>query len=315
MATTQDIHDLKAQFDERTAHLRESFGTIESDFNRLNEFVQNFKFASLDEHQNDVNKILDAATHVQQQLNDFDTKAQSQGFTPFMNELKEIAKLVHDSQAQLDQHIEQHAHAHGLLKDNLQTMTSTVEQSTGEHEQARSEYLAHVQQMHDTLAGLAEKVFGGAEHLDQSVRDKQANLLGKASEEFHTLLDGHIQSHIPQGLDQAQQTIVANIQGLAQHATTSGDSASQELQTLINDMIEFAKSEVHDKIEQRFSKVEQEAVASLMQHITEAIATTTVGVGITGAMAPILPEAIAVNVALDAIRPAIKAFKALEDIF
>jgi len=57
MATTHDIADLKAQFDERIGHLRESFGVVEGDVNRVGQFSHDFVFTSLEEHQRDNNDI------------------------------------------------------------------------------------------------------------------------------------------------------------------------------------------------------------------------------------------------------------------
>lgn len=315
MATTQDIHDLKAQFDERTAGLRESFGVVEGDLNRLGKFTHDFSFPSLDEHQSDDNNVRQATEALVSKLHQFDQDTDAKAHQPFVHELRETAKLVHDLQTQIDQHIEQHTHAHTALKDGAHTMAGNVEQLIGEHEAGRQEYLGNVQHMHDTLEGISQKLFGTAQQLNEGLRQKQADLLSKASEEFHNLLDGHIQDHLPHGLEQAGQQIVAGIQGLHDHATTAVDTASHELQQLISELLEFAKSEVAEKLEGRFKSVMEDAVGALTGHITEAIATTTVGVSVTTAMSPILPEAIAVNKALDLIRPAIKALKALEDIF
>ena len=56
MATTQDIAELKAQFDERIGQLRESFGVVEGDVTKLGSFSHEFTFTSLEEHQRDKRK-------------------------------------------------------------------------------------------------------------------------------------------------------------------------------------------------------------------------------------------------------------------
>jgi hypothetical protein len=59
----------------------------------------------------------------------------------------------------------------------------------------------------------------------------------------------------------------------------------------------------------------QEALAFLMQEVTETIVVTTTGVTTTAAMSEIIPVLAVLKHALDGIKEAIKVFKALEEIF
>jgi len=315
MATTHDIQELKAQFDERIAHLRDSFGVVETGVNDLSNFTHEFAFSSLEEHQQDDNNVQQAGKDIHDHTETFIGQAQAIAHHGMSSALTDAQHAVTDAQAKLDQHIQQHADAHHGLADATQAFAGNVEHVTGEAEQSRTDYLNHVHQMHDTLGGLADKLFGSADQLHQSVQDKQTQLLDQAVQGFHTVLDGHLQSHIPQGLEQAGQTIVQNIQGLASHATTAAENAAHEMQTMIHDLIDFATHEVQEKIQQKGEKLMSDAVASLTAHITEAVVVTTTGVTITAALGEILPFAIPANIALDAIRPAIKFLKTLEDIF
>jgi hypothetical protein len=314
MATTQDIAELKAQFDERVGHLRESFGVVEGDINRLGQIVQGLAFTSLDEHQQDDNEVRKLGDEVKAGADDFvaglDHEEQA-----LVQAMQHLAQAVTEAQGKLDSHVEHHGEAHGVLHDATQVFTGNVEAVVGEAEQARNDYLSHVQEMHGSLSALAEKVFGSAAHVDESVRETQSQALEQAATAFHGLMDGHLQGHLPEGFEHAVSQLTGQVHSLGEHALAAGQKTQQELQQLISDVVAFAKQEVHDKIEQKFEKLMHDVVAWLAEHITQSIVVTTTGVAVTGAMSPLLPEMIILKKALDGIKEAIKIFKALEEIF
>jgi hypothetical protein len=313
MATTQDISDLKAQFDERIGHLRESFGVMEGDINRIGQFSQQFAFTSLEEHQHADNDIREM-DGMRLLLEDFD-KTLAQEETSLKAQFDALEQLVTDGQAQLDSHIQQHQSAHGILHDVTQQFAGNVEQVAGEADQAHAEYVQHVADMHQSVQSLAEKLFATAGQVDQSVKQTQTEILDQASQEFHALIDSHLQGHLPSNFQETAQQLTQHIHDLGEHATAAGNTLQSEVTQLLHDLTQYAQQEVHDKIEQKFQHLMQEALAFLMQEVTETIVVTTTGVTTTAAMAEIIPVLAVLKHALDGIKEAIKVFKALEEIF
>lgn len=314
MATTQDIAELKAQFDDRIGHLRESFGVVEGDVTRLGQFAEGFTFTSLEEHQRDDNDIRQVNDAVHNKVHDFVAQLQEDE-TILKNQFDALTHALSDGQSTLDTHIQQHQAAHTVLHDAAQTFAGNVETVTGEADHARTDIVHSVDEMHQTLAGLAEKVFGSATTLDHGVREAQTEALNKAAQEMHDLIDSHLQGHVPTSFQDAAQQLTEHLHGLGDHAKTAGDNFHNELATLIADITHFAQQEVHDKIEAKFQHLMEEALAFLMQEILETIVVTTTGVTTTAAMSEIIPVLAVLKHALDGIKEAIKIFKTLEEIF
>ena len=313
MATTHDIADLKAQFDERIGHLRESFGVVEGDVNRLGQFGHDFTFTSLEEHQRDNNDIQQVKNNTHSKADAF-VNALAGEETQIKQAFDALQHLITDGQAQLDSHIQQHQAAHGLLHDASTSMSSNIEQVTGEVDHAHGEYLQHVADMHGQVQSLAEKLFATAHNVDNSVKQTQTEILDQASHDFHALIDSHLQGHLPEHFEQTVTQLTQHVHDLGEHATTAGNNLHQEIQTLLHDLTQYAQQEVHDKIEAKFQHLMQEALAFLMQEILETIVVTTTGVTTTAAMAEIIPILAVLKHALDGIKEAIKIFKSLESI-
>jgi len=314
MATTHDIADLKAQFDERIGHLREGFGVLEADINRLGGFQHEFTFSSLEQHQQDDNDVGRIATDLHQK-----TDALVQALVADEQKVKEISdkfvQFMHDTKGQLDTHLARHVDVHHIMHDAAQAFSGNIEQVTGELDHAHTEYVNHVQEMHQTFNGLAEKLFGAATSVDHSVRQAQTEALNQASTALHTLIDSHLQGHIPTNFQEAAQQLTQHVHDLGEHATAAGNNMHNEIATFLQDMTHFAQQEVHDKIEAKFKHLMEEALAFLMQEITETIVVVTTGVTTTAAMSEIIPVLAVLKHALDGIKEAIKIFKTLEEIF
>src|SRR5437660_1553724 len=161
MATTHDIADLKAQFDERIAHLRDSFGVVETDINRLGHFTQDFVFTSLEEHQRDNNDLNQVKNNTHSKSQEFVT-ALGADETALKTAFDALQKMFADGQTRLEAHVHEHEASHNILHESTQAFAGNIEQATGEADHARSEYIQHVQDMHQTLTGLAEKLSGSA---------------------------------------------------------------------------------------------------------------------------------------------------------
>ena len=314
MATTHDIADLKAQFDDRISHLRESFGVVEGDISRLGHFTQDFVFSSLEEHQKDNNDINQAKNDLHDKAASFVSTVAGDEAT-IKTQFDALQHMLTDGQSQLDTHIQQHDAAHGILADASHGFAGNIEQVIGEVTHAHGEYVNHVQEMHSTLTGLAEKVFGAATAADHSVKEAQTEALNQAAAAFHALMDSHINSHLPTNFQETVQQLTQHVHELGEHATTAGNNLHNEVATLLHDLQDFATHEVHDKIEAKFQHLMEEALAFLMQEILETIVVTTTGVATTAAMSEIIPVLAVLKHALDALKEAIKIFKTLEEIF
>jgi hypothetical protein len=314
MATTHDIADLKAQFDERIAHLRDSFGVVETDINRLGHFTQDFAFTSLEEHQRDNNDLNQVKNNTHSKSQEFVT-ALGADETALKTAFDALQKMFADGQTRLEAHVIEHEASHNVLHESAQAFAGNIEQATGEADHARTEYIQHVQDMHQTLTGLAEKVFGSATSLDHSVREAQTEALNQAATAFHGLIDQHLQGHLPTNFQETAQQLTQHVHDLGEHASTAGSNLQNELATLLHDLTAFAQQEVHDKIEAKFQHLMEEALAFLMQEILETIVVTTIGVTTTAAMSEIIPVLAVLKHALDGIKEAIKIFKTLEEIF
>jgi uncharacterized phage infection (PIP) family protein YhgE len=314
MATTQDIADLKAQFDERIGHLRESFGVVEGDVTRIGQFSQQFTFSSLEEHQRDNNDLNQVATDMHGKLDALE-QALGEEQSSLKAQFDALEHLVTDGQSQLEAHIQQHQASHGMLHDATQTLAGNVEQVTGEADHARGEYVQHVADMHQAVQTLSEKLFATATNVDHSVKQTQTEVLDQASQDFHALIDSHLQGHLPSNFQETAQHLTQHIHDLSEHATAAGNNLQNEVATLLHDLAQYAQQEVHDKIEQKFQHLMQEALAFLMQEVMETIVVTTTGVATTTVMSEIIPVLAVLKHALDGIKEAIKVFKALEEIF
>lgn len=314
MATTQDLAALKTDFDAHIGALRESFSAVEMDVTKLASFTHDFTFSSLEEHQHDDNDVKNLGKEVHDKAQQF-----TSGVAEYSGQLEAhisaLTALIAAAPEQMQSHLEQHTAAHQALQEASQGMSSAVEAVTGTVDQVHTEYIQHVQEMSQTLSSVAEKVFGSATQLGQSVKDTQLAAIDKASTEFHALIDSHIQGHLPGAFEEAVSQLTQHVQGLGQHATTAADTLHQEVQTLIADLTSYAQQEIHDKVEQKFHQLMQEAVAFLMQEIMETIVVTTTGVATTGALAVFIPELAVLKKVLDGLKEAIKIFKTLEEIF
>lgn len=314
MATTHDIAELKAQFDERIGHLREGFGVLEGDVTRLGGFQHDFTFTSLEDHQQDNNDINQIGHDLHQKTEEL-VQALVADEQKVKEHLDKFVQLVHDNQAQLDTHLSHHTESHHALHEAAQVFSGNVEQITGELDQAHTEFVNHVQDMHQTINGLAEKVFGAATSVDHSVRQAQTEALNQASAALHSLIDSHLQGHVPTNFQEAAQQLGQHVHDLGEHATTAGNNVHNEIATFLQDMAQFAQHEVHDKIEAKFKHLMEEALAFLMQEIVETIVVVSTGVTTTAAMAEIIPVLAVLKHALDGLKEAIKIFKTLEEIF
>ena len=165
------------------------------------------------------------------------------------------------------------------------------------------------------MTSLAEKVFGAATSVDHSVKQTQTEALNQASTELHALMDAHLTSHVPTNFQETVSQLTQHVHDLGEHATTAGNNVQNEIATLLHDIADFASHEVHDKIEQKFQHLMEEALSFLMQEILETIVVTTTGVATTAAMSEAIPILAVLKHALDGIKEAIKIFKTLEEIF
>lgn len=87
------------------------------------------------------------------------------------------------------------------------------------------------------------------------------------------------------------------------------DQFSQQLDGALNDLMQHVGEQLTQEMERAAREIVESAVREMSYAIMEAIAASQVGVAVTSAMAPILPELIAAKKVTDAILEAIRIWK------
>jgi len=310
MATTHDLDDLKRQMEERTAHLRESFGVVETELGKLDQFADQFKFESLEQHQHDDNDIKTLGKDIHAKW-DALIAADGEQRKHVEANFQHLQEQCTEAAATLDNHHEAHNAAHATLVDHAQVVSGNLEQISHDLDHEHQQYAQHVQDMQHTLSDALQKLIGHAGDLHQSVTGKQTEILTKAFQDAHAKIDEHLQGHLPKTFEEATSTIVANIKTLGEHSKTTSDTVHNELAAALQDIQHFAQQDFHDKVDAKFHHVMEVALAFLLAEVAQTILVTTMGVTTTAALSPIIPEAIVISKMLDVIEDAIKVAQAL----
>lgn len=312
MATTKDIVDIQAEITERIGVLREGFGVLESDFNKLQQEDQAFDFdLDLDcdnQLRHTMKQDIERLQHLEE---DLDTQFE----THLKTDIAHLKDEFQEAQSTLSDHIEQHRDGHHGLHQEMVAFGGEIDEASDELGEAKDEFVGQVQQLADELDELAEKVFSTGGELANSIQETQTQMIDKAASAFKDLLGGHADSLLPGHFEQTIGNLTHAVSDLGEQCNTIGTGFQNELETLLQHVGEFAAQEVQNKVQEKFQKLIQEALSFLAEQITESIVATTAGAAITGAMSPILPALAALKAATELIKDAIAVFKALEDAF
>lgn len=312
MATTKDIVDIQAEITERIGVLREGFGVLESDFNKLQQEDQAFDFdLDLDcdnQLRHTMKQDIERLQHLEE---DLDTQFE----THLKTDIAHLKDEFQEAQSTLSDHIEQHRDGHHGLHQEMVAFGGEIDEASDELGEAKDEFVGQVQQLADELDELAEKVFSTGGELANSIQETQTQMIDKAASAFKDLLGGHADSLLPGHFEQTIGNLTHAVSDLGEQCNTIGTGFQNELETLLQHVGEFAAQEVQNKVQEKFQKLIQEALSFLAEQITESIVATTAGAAITGAMSPILPALAALKAATEMIKDAIAVFKALEDAF
>jgi len=314
MANAHDLQQVLNEMHERTDALREGFGVVESDFGRLETEDGQFKFEELSGYHADVGEVQgyseDLSKEVDQMLEFQNQHLESD----LRQQIAHLTEAIAAAASALHDHANRHQEAHHDLQHEATQFGSDIDHSISELDHTKAQYLQHVDHMTQTLGDAADKASHSAQALGDSVQHEQTETLNKAHESCHGTVSKHNESTIPQLLEQGLSQLGQGADHLDQHCTSTGDMFKQELTQFIKDIEDDAIKEVHDQIEAKFKKLIEEVLKFLADQIAESILMTTAGAATTSAMAEILPEMIALKKALDAIKVAIEAFKALKDL-
>lgn len=312
MATTQDLVDIQAQITERIGVLREGFGVLESDFNKLHQEDQAFDFDLDLDLDNQLRQTLKQDT---ERLHHLEEDLATRFETHLRADISHLKEEFHEAKTALSEHVDHHRDGHHNLHEGMATFDGEIHEAGSELEHAKEEFVGQVQGMADELSDLAEKVFSTSGDLAHSVQDTQTQIIDKAASAFKDLLGGHLDSLLPGHFEQTMGNLTHAVSDLGEQCNTIGSGFQNELETLLQHVGEFAVQEVQNKVQEKFQKLIQEALSFLAEQITESIAATTAGAAITGVMSPILPELAVLKAATELIKEAIAVFKALEDAF
>lgn len=312
MATTKDIVDIQAEITERIGVLREGFGVLESDFNKLQQEDQAFDFdLDLDcdnQLRHTMKQDIERLQHLEE---DLDTQFE----THLKTDIVHLKDEFQEAQSTLSDHIEQHRDGHHGLHQEMIAFGGEIDEASDELGEAKDEFVGQVQQLADELDELAEKVFSTGGELANSIQETQTQMIDKAASAFKDLLGSHADSLLPGHFEQTIGNLTHAVSDLGEQCNTIGTGFQNELETLLQHVGEFATQEVQNKVQEKFQKLIQEALSFLAEQITESIVATTAGAAITGAMSPILPALAVLKAATEMIKDAIAVFKALEDAF
>ncbi len=312
MATIKDLTEVQAQIEERVGHLREGFGVLETDFAKLKQEDQGFK---IDLDHTSHSQLQDVLTQDMERLQHLEHDAVTHFETTLRPEIQHLTEDFQEAKTTLTDHVAHHQDAHHALQQEMVAFAGDITQADGELDHAKQEFLGQVTQMATELHELGEKAFATGGELATSIQDTQVQIIDKAAAAFKDLLGNHIDSLLPGHFEQTMANLTHAVSDLASQCNTVGTAFQHELETLLHDVSTYATQEVHDKIQEKFQNLIHEAVAFLLEQITESIAATTAGAAITGAMAPILPELAVLKAATEIIKEAIEVLKALEHPF
>jgi len=314
MANAHDLAQVLNEMHERSDALREGFGVVESDFQKLTAEDGQFKFEELATYHADVEHLEHTADIINKDTQELDETLNQHLETDLRQHIAQLTEAITTAASTLHDHANQHQEAHHELQQEATQFIGDTDHAIHELDSTKNQVLQHVQQMSHTLGDTAEKASHSASALGDSVHQTQTEALNKAHESFHEAVGKHSESTIPQLLEQGLGLLSHGAESLDGHCNSAGESFKQELEQLIKDLGEYAVQQVESEIEAKFKHLIEEVVKFLIEQIVESIAMTVAGAATTAAMAEILPEMILLKDALEAIRGAIEIFKALKDL-
>lgn len=309
MASFKDLLEIQSQLDERVGVLREGFGVLEGDFNKLHQEEDSFEF---DLDKNCDNLLRQALTEQYDRLRKLYDEGRAK-IEPTVQSFKDLTHAFEEETKGLGDHMDQHRDGHHAFHQEMVAFSGEIDQTGSELDHAKEEFLGQVEIMASDLNELAEKAFATGGDLALSIQETQTQVIQKASGAFKDLLGSHTDSLLPGHFEQTLSHLTHAVSDLGNQCNTVGTEFQNELETLLQHVGEHTAHEVQSKVQEKFQKLIHEAVAFLAQQIAESIAATTAGAAITGAMSPILPELAALKAATEVIKDAIAALKALED--
>jgi membrane-associated HD superfamily phosphohydrolase len=312
MATTQDLMDIKGQMEERVTSLTQLFGNIEHAIEELNQEQSAFDFKMNESLDNDVRDLADTA---EQQIGDLADEIDKHFDTELKPAIDKLQEECDTAKSNLSDKLAEQTEGHHGLHDGMVAFGSEMEEVRGNFEQTRNEFLSQVSGLAQTLVDQAEKVFNTHQEVARSVQETQREALNQAHNAFMDLVGGHIENLVPSNFGQAINNLTQGVSDLGDTCDNVSSAFQNEMQTLIQNVMQHAQEGVANEIQQRFQQLMEEAVSFLAQQIMESITMTTVGAGVTGTLSPILPELAVLYKATEAIKEAIKIFKALADVF
>jgi hypothetical protein len=312
MATTQDLMDIKAQMEERVTTLRESFGAIEDGIEQLNQEQDAFDFQMNESLDNDIRDQLEATEQKIGELQEELAKHFDSELKPAITKLQEECDTA---KAALADKLAEQTEGHHGLHDGMVAFGQEMEEIRGTFEQTRDEFISQVSDLAQTLSDQAEKVFTTHQQVAQSIQETQTEAINQAHSAFMELVGSHIESLLPGNFEQAVNNLTQGVSDLGDTCDSVSNSFQSEMQTLIQNVLQHAQQGVASEVQQRFQQLMEEAVAFLAQQIIESITMTTAGAAVTGTLSPIMPGLAALYKATEAIKEAIKIFKALAEVF
>lgn len=181
------------------------------------------------------------------------------------------------------------------LAADAQRIQSALQQ-LGTHYQSADQAWERAQQAIDELL----------KHFAGETEGPFTDTLHQAVDAFVTDLAGPQAQAVDQHLAGARQTAEQALDELSHAADQLLDQFKQGVDDALQKLADHVSHEIQTKLEQALHRIIEAAVQKILETILEAVAGAEIGVAITSAMSPVLPELIVLKKLTDAILAAIE---------
>lgn len=300
------VHDLELSAD----RLAQSFKITQSEFEVLGATTAEFVVTLREELPIDLQEAAgDLEQHLQSMAEDWAREVGArleQESHEFESNLTAAKEAVERAEEQVEQEF---LNAHGDLKElegELQEASQLVEQIQIQAKQTLDE-------IEEEWAALQQDLAGDFDEFQSDVTEQLQTAIAGSTEDLNDLVEKYHQDLIPGAFSE----VAALLEGARKDLHQVYENAAKELQAdldeLLKELEDYAKSTAQHKIEERFKRLLENAIQAILEEIAIAIIKTELGASVTSALTPVLPQLIALHKIVEGIRGAIENWKRLKD--
>jgi len=181
------------------------------------------------------------------------------------------------------------------LKDGLQNVIDTLNELMDSFVEKQTEFVENID---DSTSELTEHIQGMGETINDELTDITENVikhLEESIEEDAQNLANTVESAVEDNVEQLYQTLI-----------TETDEIQNKLQQtshdVFGDLIANLTEKIKSDINQQLQDLQESAINNLMMEVEAGMLITTVGVTVTSALSPYLPQLQAAKVATEQIK-------------